>query len=140
MKTITMILAACALCAGCASVEISSPGSLHPLAVGGGSHPGDRAVVVSDVGYHLFRSIPLGSGDLRWDEKKNDVAGGPVFFSNQARIDNCFAALQRVAERENCDLVDVSFTDPSNLNLEFVICGYDEIQASAILRPRTPGK
>ncbi len=140
--------AVAALMCGCASVKISSPGSLSGVDIVGATTPADRMVVVSNFGFHMFWTITLCSGDLRWDSAKRDIKGGTAFFSDYCGNDDCYEVLQRIAERENCDLVDVVFTECSPFGFSVTsyqgltcgLCGRYDVQASAILRPRATAK
>ncbi len=147
MKSLVFVAIAAVMC-GCASVTMSSPGSLSGTDVVGATTPADRMVVVSNNGYHLFCTFTLESGDLRWDENKKDIKGGIALFQDYCGNDDCYEVLQRIAERENCDLVDVIFTESSTSSfnvssyagLAAGILGSYQVQASAILRPRASTK
>lgn len=147
MKILVLGVFAALMC-GCASVKISSPGSLSGVDVVGATTPADRMVVVSNNAYHLFSTFTLESGDLRWDEEKNDIKGGIALFQDYCGNDDCYEVIQRIAERENCDLVDVIFTESSiptfNVSsyagLAAFALGSYQVQACAILRPRATAK
>ena len=148
MTGLSRTLAACgaALLAGCATVEISSPGSMRGITMPGATTPADRSVIVYNSGCHLFWWWTLWSGDLRWDEAKDDIAGGVALFRNCTGMDDAFSVLQHVAAREKCDLVDVVFTDASRSDLSVSsaqgllqgLLGISDVMASAVLRPRPP--
>ena len=147
MKTMlkAAALLAVALAAGCAHVDISSPNSLAGLKVIGSPTQADRQVVVRNSGIHVLWSFPLVSGDMRWDDKTQDVKGGLAFFDDYCNAENCMAVLQSVAKRENCDLVGVYFTDMTKSGFDVTslaglfgwVGGLYEVQACGILRPRT---
>ena len=61
------------LATGCAHVTMSSPKSLSGLDVMGSPTQADRQVVVRNSGYHLFWSLPLVSGDMRWDDSHSSA-------------------------------------------------------------------
>jgi len=138
-------LLAAALSAGCAHVDISSPGSLSGLDVIGSPTQADRQVVVRNSGVHMFWTISLGTGDMRWDDEKNDIKGGTALFGTYCGTDNCMDVLQHIAKRENCDLVNVYFTDMTKSGFDVSsfsglfawVAGLYEVQACGILRPRT---
>lgn len=134
-----------ALAAGCAHVTMSSPKSLSGLDVMGSPTQADRQVVVRNSGYHLFWSLPLVSGDMRWDDKTKDIKGGSAFFADYCNNDECLNVLKRIAERENCDLVGVYYTDMTKSAFDISsfsglfgwLVGLYEAQACGILRPHT---
>lgn len=137
-------LLAAALSAGCAHVTISSPNSLSGLDVLGSPTPADRQVVVRNSGIHGLWWFPIMSGDMRWDDEKNDIKGGTDFFSNHCSPTDCMNTLEKIAERENCDLVDIYFTDMTKSGFDVTSFsglfawagGLYEVQACGILRPR----
>ena len=137
-------LLATALAVGCAHVDISAPKSLSGLDVLGSPNQADRQVVVRNSGIHVLWSFPLASGDMRWDDATQDVKGGLAFFSDYCNTANCMDVLQAVAKRENCDLVDVYFTDMTKSSFDVTsipglfawVGGLYEVQACGILRPR----
>lgn len=132
------------LATGCAHVNLSSPNSLAGLDVMGSPTPADRQVVVRNSGFHFFWTWPLVSGDMRWDDEKNDIKGGSAFFADHCNNQACMNVLQRIAERENCDLAGVYYTDmtESAFDVSSVsglfgwLVGLYEVQACGILRPR----
>jgi len=132
------------LVAGCAHVDMSSKGSLAGLDVVGSPTQADRQVVVRNSGVHLFWTIPLGTGDMRWNEETEDINGGLVLFDDYCNTDDCLKILQHVAQRENCDLVGVYFTDMTKSGFDITsfsglfgwLAGLYEVQACGILRPR----
>jgi len=116
--------------AGCASVELSSNGSLPN---------GDRLLVIQNNGYELLRTIPLGSGDLSWNARKQCVNAEPALFQNNSDTQHLYAMAIKIAERENCDLVDVTFIDnyeALNPNNIYGLVQANDTAISAILRPR----
>ncbi len=137
-------LLAAVLAAGCAHVDMSSPKSLSGLDVVGSPTRADRQVVVRNSGMHLLWWFSIATGDLRWDDEKNDIKGGLAFFDNHCSPKDCMQALQNIAERENCDLVDVYFTDMTKSGFDVTsfsglfawVGGLYEVQACGILRPR----
>lgn len=133
-----------ALAAGCAHVDISSPKSLSGLDVVGSPTQADRQVVVRNSGIHVFWWFPLASGDMRWDNEKQDIKGGLDFFADHCNSDVCMEVLEGIAKRENCDLVGVYFTDMTKSGFDVTtmsglfawVGGLYEVQACGILRPR----
>ena len=134
-----------ALAAGCAHIDISSPKSLSGLQVVGSPTQADRQVVVRNSGIHVLWWFPLASGDMRWDEEKQDIKGGLDFFDDHCNTAVCMDVLEGIARRENCDLVDVYFTDMTKSGFDVTSMaglfawagGLYEVQACGILRPRT---
>ena len=133
-----------ALAVGCAHVDMSSPKSLLGLDVLGSPTPADRQVVVRNSGLHVLWSFPLVSGDMRWDEKTQDIKGGLSFFHDHCNTKVCMEVLEGIANRENCDLVGVYFTDMTKSSFDVTsipglfawVGGLYEVQACGILRPR----
>ena len=133
-----------ALVTGCASVEYSSPGKLNNISVKGA--PGAEAgqhVAITTSGYYMFWSIPLVSGDLRWDDAKREIKGGFSFFSDQVGFQELQTALQKIAETRNCDLADVNFhdsdgfyADVSYAGIVGAFLGSSQMGVSAVLVPR----
>lgn len=134
--------------AGCASVEMSRRGSLKGVDVVGATTPADRVVLVNNSAVHLFWTWTIASGDLRWDAQKKDIKGGIAWFDDFCGNDDCYEVLQNIAERENCDLVDVIFTESSAPGFSVdsyeglfgFIAGSYSVQGCAILRPREGGQ
>ena len=132
------------LAAGCAHVDISAPKSLSGLDVLGSPNQADRQVVVRNSGIHVLWSFPLASGDMRWDDETQDVKGGLAFFHDYCNTAVCMDVLEGIAKRENCDLVDVYFTDMTKSSFDVTsipglfawVGGLYEVQACGILRPR----
>ena len=137
-----MLLAA--LFAGCATVEYSSPGKLGNMSVKGakGAEAG-QVVTITTSGYYMFWTIPLVSGDLEWDNEKNDIKGGTSFFSDQVGFNELQDALLKIAEVRDCDLADVSFcdSDQTYAGVSYggaigTCFGSSQMGVSAILVPR----
>ncbi len=141
----SLAIAATLAFAGCAHVSMSSPGTLSGVDVIGSPTQLDRQVVVRNSGAHLFWTFTLESGDLRWDEEKNDIKGGIVLFDDYCGNDDCYDVLLRIAEREKCDLVDVVFTESSTSGFKCSsyagllggVVGTYTVQACGILRQRS---
>ena len=81
---------------GCATVYRTTPGSLTSI---------------DYTGYHFLWTFPLFSGDLRWNEEKQSINGGTCLFSDQVGADELQNALLKIAERRNCDVIDIVFDD-----------------------------
>ena len=104
---LAMVAAAGLLAAGCATVEISSPGSLKGVDVKGAGGKADRAIMVANEGYYLFQSLPLVAGDVSWVTGRNEIDGSAVFFSEELEGDKMLNAIGKYANSRDCDLVDV---------------------------------
>ena len=104
---LAMVAAAGLLAAGCATVEISSPGSLKGVDVKGAGGKADRAIMVANEGYYLFQSLPLVAGDVSWVAGRNEIDGSAVFFSEELEGDKMLNAIGKYANSRDCDLVDV---------------------------------
>ena len=136
------------LAAGCASVTYSSPGMLDNVSVKGieGRKAG-QTVLIDTTGFYMFWTLPLVSGDLRWNEQKKSIEGGTSFFRDQVGVDELQTALLKIAETRNCDLADVyvqdsdsSYAGPSYGGLVGSCFGSSHMSISAILVPRSPAK
>jgi hypothetical protein len=131
------------LAAGCATVTYSAPGRLDNVSVKGieGRKAG-QAVLIDTTGFYLFWTIPLVSGDLRWDDKRQSSKGGTLLFRDQVGVDELQSALLKIAESRNCDLADVSFYDSDGFyadaswgGLVGMCFGSSQMSVSAILVP-----
>ncbi len=116
MKQIMMKIGAAALiasvAAGCASVTYSAPGKLDNVAVRGVKNvEGAQFVMIDTSGYYMFWTIPLVSGDLRWNDRKRSIEGGTSLFKDQVGLGEIQSALIKLAESRNCDLAEVYFND-----------------------------
>ena len=151
MKTLkSRILAAAvaAIAAGCATVNYSSPGALEGVTVKGiEGKQAQQQVVINTIGYYLLWTVPLASGDLRWDPETKTIKGGFVFFSDQVGVDELQTALLKIAETRNCDLADVHYSDSdtsfagaSDVGLIGALFGSSQMGVSALLVPRNQAK
>ncbi len=134
--------------AGCATVTYTSPGMLDNVSVKGveGRKPG-QVVLIDTSGFFMFWTIPLVSGDLRWNEQKKSIEGGASFFKDQVGVDELQTALLKIAESRNCDLADVhihdsdaSYAGPSYGGVVGTCFGSSHMSISAVLVPRSPAK
>ena len=133
-----------AMVTGCATVEYSSPGMLRNVTVKGakGAESG-QVVTITTSGYYMFWTIPLVSGDLRWDAETQEICGGTSFFQDQVGFNELQDALLKIAETRNCDLADVSFSDSDSSyagesygGAIGTLFGSSHMGVSAILVPR----
>ena len=134
--------------AGCATVTYTSPGMLDNVSVKGveGRKPG-QVVLIDTSGFYMFWTVPLVSGDLRWNEQKKSIEGGSSFFKDQVGVNELQAALLKIAESRNCDLVDVYVrdSDSSYAGVSYggavgSCFGSSHMSISAVLVPRSPAK
>ena len=134
--------------AGCATVTYTSPGMLDNVSVKGveGRKPG-QVVLIDTSGFYMFWTVPLVSGDLRWNEQKKSIEGGASFFKDQVGVDELQSALLKIAESRNCDLADVyvrdsdaSYAGPSYGGAVGSCFGSSHMSISAVLVPRSPAK
>lgn len=144
MKRMGLIAAAALLLGGCATVEISSPGTLKGVDVKGAGGKADRVIMLANEGYYLFHSIPLAAGNVGWDGVNGGIKNGPAFFSDELCGDKMFAALGRYADSMNCDLIDIVINNKNEYRIGLfgvldwfnTIIAYNGITYSAVLRPR----
>ncbi len=147
MKRIMMKIGAAALIAsvaGCASVKYSAPGALNGVAVKGVKNAdGARLVIIDTSGFYMFWTIPIASGDLRWNDQKKSIEGGTSFFQDQVGLDELQNALTKLAESRNCDLAEVffndadaSYADVSYSGAVGTCFGSSQMCVSALLVPR----
>ena len=103
MKKIIMKIGAAALiasAAGCASVTYSTPGKMDKVAVKGvKSVEGARFVMIDTSGYYMFWTIPLVSGNLRWNDQKRSIEGGTSLFRDQVGLGELQNALIKLADQ-----------------------------------------
>lgn len=134
---------------GCATVSYSTPGKLNGVTVKGiEGKRAERMVVISTSGYYVFWTIPLVSGDLRWDSSMRSIRGGFSLFDDQVGINELQEALFKVAETHNCDLADVHYVDSDSSyagvtdvgSMIGTIFGSSDMSVSALLVPRNQAK
>ena len=149
LKTCALAAALAAMAAGCASVSYSSPNALDGVTVKGlEGRPAGQQVVIRTSGYSLLWTVPLVSGDLRWNPETKSINGGCSFFSDQVGINELQEALRQIAESRNCDLADVHYCDSDTSfasltdlgGLVSSIFGSSDMSVSALLVPRDRAK
>ena len=148
LKTGVLAALLAALAAGCATENYSSPGKLDGIVVKGiEGKQASQQVVITTSGYYVLWTIPLFSGDLRWNPGTKSINGGFSFFSDQVGINELQTALLKIAESRNCDLADVHYMDSdasyagaSQVGLIGTLFGSSQMSVSALLVPRNPGK
>ena len=102
-----------------------------------------QAVAITTSGYYMFWTIPIVSGDLRWDTGSGEIRGGTSFFQDQVGYQELQNALHKIAERRNCDLAEVYFSDSdctyagaSYSGVIGALFGSSHMSVSAVLVPR----
>ena len=143
-----MAVALAAMAAGCATENYSSPGTLDGVSVKGiEGKQARQQVVISTSGYYVLWTIPLFSGDLRWNPETRSINGGFSLFSDQVGINELQTALLKIAETRNCDLADVHYSDSdqsfagaSETGLIGALFGSSQMSVSALLVPRSQAK
>ena len=111
MLAAAMIAVAVAFASGCASVHCSSPGAIDGINLKGAPEGALQIVYICNAGYYFLWTIPLASGDLRWNEEKESINGGFRLFRDMVSADDLQNALLKMAEAKGCDVVDVTFYD-----------------------------
>ena len=97
---------------GCASITYSAPGALKDVSVRGVKNAdGAQFVMIDTSGYYMFWTIPLVSGNLRWNDQKRSIEGGTSLFRDQVGLGELQNALIKLAESRNCDLAEVYYND-----------------------------
>ena len=151
MKTLVRAAAivATALAAGCSTVERTSPGIMAKFDVVGPGNPATETVLIRNSGWTLLYCIPGLYGDVTWDPKANDgkgdINGGLWLLCDKCNVSDCYEALQKLANQQNCDLTNVTLVDNSLISLgftgylEFISCFIEsnDVMVSGVLRPRT---
>jgi len=145
LKTGVLAALLAAMVAGCATENYSSPGRLDGIVVKGIEGKQVRQqVVISTSGYYVLWTIPLFSGDLRWNPETKSINGGFSLFSDQVGINELQTALLKIAESRDCDLADVEFADADSSyagasgtsGLLGIFFGSSQMGVSALLVPR----
>ena len=148
LKTGALAAALAVMAAGCATENYSTMGALDGVSVKG--IEGKRAsqqVVISTSGYYVLWTIPLVSGDLKWNPETKSINGGFSLFSDQVGVTELQTALLNIAESRNCDLADVHYSDSdqsfagaSEIGLIGALFGSSQMSVSALLVPRGQSK
>jgi len=145
LKTAALAAALAALATGCATVSYSSPGMLKDVSAKGiVDRSPEQQIVISTIGYYVLWTVPLVSGDLRWDPDKQSIKGGFSLFRDQVGINELQTALLKIAESRDCDLADVEFADADSSyagasgtsGLLGIFFGSSQMGVSALLVPR----
>lgn len=136
-----LAVAALAFAPGCATVEYSSPTALKGVTIKGVDGQAKEHVIIDTMGYFLFNTLPLVTGDVTWDARKRSISGGTSFFSNHVKEIELQNALINIAKSRNCDLADVSYYADGETFAEQpyfigVLIGKTHMGVSATLIPR----
>ena len=128
---------------GCATVYSSSQKPLDGLVYHGANGAPLEHVYITTTGYYLLWTLPLASGDLRWNAKTKSINGGTCIFSDQVSVTELQNALLKMAEARNCDVIDMAFHDSdtsyagvSTGGLIGALFGSSQIGVSGVLVPR----
>ena len=149
IKKLALSAALAVMAAGCATENYSSAGRLDGISVKGiEGRQARQQVVISTSGYYVLWTIPLVSGDLRWNPETQSINGGFSLFSDQVGINELQTALLKIAESRNCDLADVHYSDSdssyagaSDLSGAIgALFGSSQMGVSALLVPRSQAK
>ena len=129
--------------AGCATVYRTTPGSLTGMGYKDADAIPLEQVYITTTGYYCLWTIPLVSGDLRWNEEKQSINGGTCLFSDQVGAAELQDALLKIAESRNCDVIDMAFHDSdtsyagvSTGGLIGALFGSSQIGVSGVLVPK----
>jgi TctA family transporter len=145
MKTPGICVLAAALAAmasGCASVSYSSPHALDGVKIKGlEGKQAVQQVVIRTTGYYFLWTVPLVSGDIRWNPETQSINGGFSLFDDQVGVNNLQEVLLKIAESRNCDLADVHYVDADTFyDGMSSLFGSSDMSVSALLVPRDPAK
>ena len=98
---------------------------------------------ITTTGYYCLWSIPLASGDLRWNAEKQSINGGTCLFRDQVSATELQNALLKIAESRDCDVIDIVFDDSdtsyAGVSYEGIIglfFGSSHIGVSGVLVPK----
>jgi len=133
-----------ALCAGCASIERTSPGMMDGLDVMGGNTPAEQTVCARVYGLGLLYICTAICGDVEYDSNENDIKGGCLLFRDKCNCVDCFRTLQAIAKDEGKQLTNVNYFNnslPSQGITGYVdFCGWflevEDVGCSGVLRSR----
>lgn len=141
-KMFYLMMAAIAVAVtGCASVEMSAPGSLAGIDVVGAVGKPDRQIVVSNGGMYALWLVTVGTGDIRWNEVKQDINGGTILFEDYSGMENILSALNHYAIKYGRNLADVVLNEGSQSDLQLTsyggvgagLVGFNAISVSAVM-------
>lgn len=129
---------------GCMTARISSPDSLKGVKIKEADDRPGRALVVASEGYYLFQIIPLVSGSLQWNDKRNEPKSDFSFFRHELSAQNFIDLMTKIADRENCDLIDITVENKWTAPFGFfgvtdwftTVIGLHRMNYSATLVPR----
>ncbi len=145
LATVGVMAALLVGAAGCATVYRTSPGSLASMGYQGASSTPTELVYITTTGYHFMWSVPLLSGDLRWNASKQSINGGTCLFSDQVGAEEIQNAMLKIAESRHCDVIDMVFddSDTSYADVSYggiigLFFGSSHIGLSGVLVPKQP--
>ena len=130
---------------GCATVYRTSQGSLDGLEYKGVNGSPSELIYITATGYYFLWTLPLASGDLRWNEQTKSINGGTCFFRDMVSAADLQNALLKFSETRNCDVIDIAFhdSDTSYAGASYggvigALFGSSQIGISGVLVPRAP--
>jgi hypothetical protein len=128
---------------GCAEVYRTTPGSFASMDYKDAGTTPLEHVYITTTGYYCLWSIPLASGDLRWNAEKQSINGGTCLFRDQVSATELQNALLKIAESRDCDVIDIVFDDSdtsyAGVSYEGIIglfFGSSHIGVSGVLVPK----
>ena len=143
MLSLATAAALLSFCSGCASLICTQPDALNGISIKGIDGKPSQMVVIDTTGYYFLWTVPLASGDLRWNNETQSIEGGTELFSDHVSISELQDALTNYAECRNCDLADVSYYDADTSYAEAsyfgiigMLFGESRMAVSGILVPR----
>ena len=149
LKTGALAAALAVMAAGCATENYSTVGKLDGISVKGiEGKQASQQVVINTIGYYVLWTIPLVSGDIRWNPETRSIKGGFSLFSDQVGINELQTVLLKIAESRNCDLADVHYSDSDSSyagvsdlgGMIGALFGSSQMGVSALLVPRNQAK
>ena len=130
---------------GCATVYRSSQGALDGVAYKGANGVPSEHLYIKTTGYYFLWSLPLASGDVRWNANTKSINGGTCLFRDFVGVAELQNALLKIAETRNCDVIDIAYHDadtsyagPSYGGVIGALFGSSEIGISGVLVPKKP--
>ena len=129
---------------GCATVYRTTPGALTSIGYKDANAIPLEHVYITTTGYYCLWTVPLASGDLRWNEEKQSINGGTCLFRDMVGVDELQNALHKIAESRDCDVIDIMFddSDTSYAGVSYegavgLFFGSSQMGVSGVLVPKT---
>ena len=135
------------LATGCATVSTTSRGALDGIKINGTEGKPSEVVFLESSSAYIFWSLPLCSGDIKWNDEKKCLEPGFHMFKDNLSLASMQNTLISYADNRNCDLVDIiynnscaSYADASETGLIGALFSSATINVSAVLVPRNSDK